>query len=80
MKKLLGVMACFILFGCAAGQVSITMPDGTKKEASSMSLFLDMKAIQGDFQKETFKVQGSTNSLDLQAILTILQAAATAAQ
>ena len=76
MKKLLAILTVLILSGCAASNVAITLPDGTKKEASSMSLFLDMKSIKGDFQKETFQVQGSTNSLDLQTILNILQAAA----
>lgn len=80
MKRLFAIAILLILTGCAAGNVSITLPDGTKKEASSMSFWLDMKSVKGDFQKETFQVQGSTNSLDLQTILNILQAAAAVQQ
>lgn len=78
MKKFAVLILALMLSGCAFGSVAITMPDGTKKEASSASLFLDMKSVKGDFQKETFAVQGSTNSLDLQTILNILSAAAAA--
>ena len=76
MKKLIAILIVFLISGCAFGSVSIK-PDGTK-EATSASLFLDMKSIQGDFVNQTFKVKGSENSLDLQTLLTILQAAAAA--
>ena len=80
MKKLLAILAALILSGCAASNVAITLPDGTKKEANSMAIWTDFKSVKGDFLKETFDVKGMEGNLDLQTLLTILQAASAASR
>lgn len=75
MKRLLILAMALLLSGCAVASIKITHPDGTQKEATISSFCKDFDKMAGDFQAETFRVAGSSVSLDLETIIKILQAA-----